>query len=425
MVQVAPHTQLDQSTGVQQKQQQQQQQPATYHDRGVAASALSSTAAKTRQALRDADQGTEDPGRHRIVGLRVDRARSLRQVLKAVLVLLAYLAVSVSVMCVLEAWTFIDSLYFALVVMSTVGYGDLSPTSAGARIFVIFMIITGVVFVFSAVAGVITMGTEPFTKRGRQWLEHVFPQIPIDIDGDGVADYMKPRPSIVYYIKNLLPSLALTVILQLVSAAIFCAIDPSWDYGSAMYHCIVTATTVGFGDVPNLTQAGRLWSCFHILLSVALLGELISTFDDLRQARAKTMARISMLTTRLSANMLDNLLEHAVTLRPLVERDGLGLTELEFCLAMMIELGVVEVDQVQPFIKQFRLLDADGNARLGRDDLQMTCNKSLAELQTSAVERMKSSKRMSVGDRIGLSIGGAHRPSEAARDDAVVAMEEL
>ena len=33
-------------------------------------------------------------------------------------------------------------------------------------------------------------------------------------------------------------------------------------------------------------QAGRLWSCFHILLSVALLGELISTFDELRSTGA-------------------------------------------------------------------------------------------------------------------------------------------
>ena len=70
----------------------------------------------------------------------------------------------------------------------------------------------------------------------------------------------------------------------------------------------------------------------------------------------------------------------------------------------MLELGVVELDMVQPFIKQFRLLDANGNARLGRDDLENTKNKSLAELQHDSVRRMKRQMSMSVGDRMGLAL---------------------
>ena len=91
--------------------------------------------------------------------------------------------------------------------------------------------------------------------------------------------------------RSLLPSLALTVILQLVSSAIFCAANPPWNFGDAIYWCWVTATTVGYGDVSNETQAGRLWACFHILLSVAMLGEIITTSDNLRAERQQTFAR--------------------------------------------------------------------------------------------------------------------------------------
>merc|ERR1712046_108357 len=115
-----------------------------------------------------------------------------------------------------------------------------------------------------------------------------------------------------------------------------------------------------------------------------------------------------MLTTRLNKRMLENLLQHAVTMRPLVTRDGLGLTELEFVLAMMLELKVVDIDQIQPFIKQFRLLDVDGNARLGRDDLAASCNKSLAELQLEANKRMQVGRAMTVSDRLGLSVHTNH-----------------
>ena len=48
------------------------------------------------------------------------------------------------------------------------------------------------------------------------------------------------------------------VLLQLVSAAVFVQLEEEWDYGDAIYHCIVTATTVGYGDVSIATQRGEL-----------------------------------------------------------------------------------------------------------------------------------------------------------------------
>ena len=43
-----------------------------------------------------------------------------------------------------EHWTIVEALYFSVVTLTTVGYGDLHPTSAGTEIFTIFYILTGI-----------------------------------------------------------------------------------------------------------------------------------------------------------------------------------------------------------------------------------------------------------------------------------------
>ena len=42
-----------------------------------------------------------------------------------------------------EDWTIIEALYFCVVTLTTVGYGDLHPTTAGTQIFTIVYILTG------------------------------------------------------------------------------------------------------------------------------------------------------------------------------------------------------------------------------------------------------------------------------------------
>lgn len=42
-----------------------------------------------------------------------------------------------------EDWSFVQSLYFSVVTLTTVGYGDLTPTSDLSRIFTIVYILTG------------------------------------------------------------------------------------------------------------------------------------------------------------------------------------------------------------------------------------------------------------------------------------------
>lgn len=44
----------------------------------------------------------------------------------------------------IEKWTILDSIYFCVVTLSTVGYGDITPKTALGKIFTIFYILAGI-----------------------------------------------------------------------------------------------------------------------------------------------------------------------------------------------------------------------------------------------------------------------------------------
>ena len=45
---------------------------------------------------------------------------------------------------ILEDWSWVDSFYFSAVTLTTVGFGDLSPTTTVAKLFTVFYIFTGI-----------------------------------------------------------------------------------------------------------------------------------------------------------------------------------------------------------------------------------------------------------------------------------------
>jgi hypothetical protein len=161
-----------------------------------------------------------------------------------------------------------------------------------------------------------------------------------------------PRHPLIYYPKQLLPSLLLNLFVQFTSAALFTLIEPTWTYGNALYHCLITATTIGYGDQTIATAGGQLFACVHMLLAVVLLAELLSSIDLARTARREAIARVRQLSRELDRPLVRRLMKRAIHMRPQIARDGKGLTELEFAITMLIELGAVDEAVVTPFIKQ-------------------------------------------------------------------------
>lgn len=57
---------------------------------------------------------------------------------------LAFVATGTVVFRVLEEWSWVDSLYFSVIAVTTVGFGDLAPTTDATKLFTVFYVVAGV-----------------------------------------------------------------------------------------------------------------------------------------------------------------------------------------------------------------------------------------------------------------------------------------
>jgi len=82
-----------------------------------------------------------------LLGSRVQRA--IRQALRdpetrgLIYATLLILVLGTTFYRVVEGWSWVDSLYFAVVTLTTVGYGDLTPQTDAGKLFTVLYILVG------------------------------------------------------------------------------------------------------------------------------------------------------------------------------------------------------------------------------------------------------------------------------------------
>jgi hypothetical protein len=173
-------------------------------------------------------------------------------------------------------WTVVDALYFAMATMTSVGYGDLT---ANKDAFGIMLALIGVLLFM----GLAKVAFEIVQQSG----------------GGAIAGCMRTPPAqrLRAYVEERwspsddlkLGTVAFGLCIAFFAMHIFFAniftLLEDWRFSEAFYHCVITALTVGYGDVSIETQAGRVWAFFHMILSVVFFAEVVAV-----RARSTSLA---------------------------------------------------------------------------------------------------------------------------------------
>ena len=154
-----------------------------------------------------------------------------------------------------EGWEWADSAYFCAVTLTTVGYGDLHPESDASKMFAIGYILAGLSIVATSLgvlAGSLQGTLEGLTMKGK---------------------FTRTQRYVIQTVRSIVMVCLVTAI-----GATFVHFNEGFTWLDSVYWAVVTASTVGYGDVEILEESTRIFSTGYVLIATGVLATALSRF---------------------------------------------------------------------------------------------------------------------------------------------------
>lgn len=180
----------------------------------------------------------------------------------------------------------VDALYFCIVTMCTIGYGDIAPLTPGTKLFACFFVLIGFGFIDILLSGVVNYVLD---LQENMILTGIQVNKAKSRDGFSARDYIidveKGRMRI-----RLKVGLALLVVLLCIGtgAVVLCFFE-DLDWIDSVYLSVMSVTTVGYGDRAFKTMSGRLFAAVWLLVSTLAVAR---AFLYLAEARVNKRHRM-------------------------------------------------------------------------------------------------------------------------------------
>lgn len=233
-----------------------------------------------------------------------------------------HLVVCVAVMYTNEDWSVTTSIYFSLVTITTVGYGQFVPTRTGTKLYIIFFVLSGI-FLCGVFVSVIQLKvTDWMVAQRKQHSRWSILVIPLALTTFWFALYS----TILIYMEDL-------------------SVVDAW------YFVVISFSTVGYGDVLLRDEASRAVGIFFLISGTGLFAYLLATVVTLATIEFKMMS-------------CHNYFSKPVTKERLMQMDTTGsgdISRAEFMEHCLLACNLVDPELVSQINACFdRLATLDG-----------------------------------------------------------------
>jgi len=272
-----------------------------------------------------------------------DITKSNSTMILAVSLVIGYLTLGILFYTHQEGWSVVDALYFSFVTLTTVGYGDLGPTTDGSKMFTAVFVFCGI----GLIGGAIGILASYILDKQEQILRNAIQ------DDDPSDDRFTPGQ------RKLIISTLLLFLVVLTATVIF-AHTEELSTIDAFYLTCISLTTVGYGDISPKSESGRIAAIPILLIGTFIVAKALGAFVDtfLEAKQAELVARA--LNRKLS---IDDLAKG--------DRNSDGkMSEAEFILFKLERMNKLDLDSVRNIENEFRKVDIDHSGELTMDEVK-------------------------------------------------------
>ena len=243
---------------------------------------MSSTAPSTEKSpLQPAPATAPSHGPGRFQGLEGAGSSYFHRL--AIPIFVCHLALGTLVFHLLEDLSYRDSLYFSVVTLTTVGYGDIVPRTVGGKLFNVFYLVVSLSVVATSIGTIASSVSE-------NWFQATKKIIMFRSRGGAEQKHVLSDERI-YDLRRRL-AMTVAVVLMVVGVGVVWGVfGNGFDLVDAVYWAAVTSATVGYGVLP-MNDATRNFNIFYLPISVTAFAfaigkvvELIGVIEQKRRLR--------------------------------------------------------------------------------------------------------------------------------------------
>lgn len=251
--------------------------------------------------------------------------------------------------------SFANAFYWSTCTITTIGYGDLSLTEPGARLFTVFLAVFGLVVV-SIFLGVFQDTIDACNEKTQMKREELQ-------QGPSKTEKFFSSQS-----GRILQGVLFVLTMLLVNALLL-AIDSGYTltFEHVLYYAAITATSIGYGDFSPSSDGAKIfagvWFFVMIFSFASALGSFASIITSSREQK-----RLNQIQDQFGAELSQNELNRIIA-------DGAGpgaksITKSQFVVSMLKKMDIIDDEDVTEIKKHFAQLDkGDPNGRLDKNDV--------------------------------------------------------